>query len=395
MNRSIPRLTLLLACAACGSRSGLLTGQVTDSGEPPVTTHRCTAPPPAEPLPVSQGQQMVDRAVLTSSGCSYAVVWAGMGPMGGDTLIEAAIIRVVDGAWQTLPPVVVADAGNDLADAWIAWSGTEYVVLWDDGSNLNLRLMAEDGTFPGAPTTLFPFPPTSYLEGVAASEDGVVRLGVGLAVEPYLPKGYFAKVTVTGDVLLPPTLVTPPAQSTGAAFLLEGPGRHLVLSAGDEPPAATEYLTLSAFDDDGTVSEATPLATSMSSFYQVGDQAITTVGPDLYYAWSESSGNPPFATYLDDVTRGTRLKLPPGGTPDIAPLGDLTLGVLTIPEGSQTEVGFLSVKDGAARGPPLSVYANASLLSANSFWISPGKESVGVAWNTDSAVYFTVVPSER
>jgi hypothetical protein len=391
----------------CGSRTGLdaeSPAPAEDSGPPPPEGQCRVAPKPTPPIEVTIGPAVSPSSVvppgpvLASDGCSYAAIWATQGP---DTEVHAVRLRVVDGQWRSSPLVTVASVGDFLPSTWIAWTGARYVLAWTDGTSaVNLRVMSEDGTLLGDKVRAFGIPPTSYIDGLQASEDGVVRLGLSYDSTPYQSRGDYAKVTTDGRVLVAPRLVTLAGEETwgpgpGLSFVFEPGGPHHALSVNRVPSSAPnrEYLVLSTFDDDGNVTASSTLTTrSLLGGLQMTSSAIAVVGVDVYGTWTtlrESAST--LATYLRDVTRDTTIELVGSGPPEIVSLGSTALGILmTPPTPSSGDLGF-AVLRGDTLGPRTVIASRDALAGGASYAICSGKETVAIAWSTTRSVFFTIV----
>jgi hypothetical protein len=377
---------------------------VVDSGVEPPPGACPAAPKPARPIAISLGAAVSPFSVvgggpvLASAGCSFAAIWATQGDA---TEVHAMTLRVVDGAWRASPLISVASTGCYLPSTAIAWNGSAYVLAWNDVSNFNLRVMAEDGTLVGDPVRLFASPPTSDLRGMEASEDGVVRLGLSLDFTLYQPRGSYAKVTVDGRVIVAPTPITPPGQSingpgAGISFRLTPDGPHEALAVSSEPSSSPsiEQLTSIEFDDEGNVTGTTTLSTrsSANGFLSIGSTALAVLGPEVYGAWSvmDESGTVR-ASYVDDLDGGTPIRIPESGPPEIVGLGSSTLGVFTTPASSSGHELGLVLVNGATVGPRTTVAASSEIGLGTFVATSAGKETVAVGWATLGAVYFTIV----
>ena len=190
---------------------------------------------------------------VVSSGCSFGATWV---EPGGDT--RATTFRVVDGAWQAAPVVSLGSATNSNGPA-ISWDGNAYVIAWAD-KVLNIRRMAEDGTFVGPALSSFPTPGNVYIDWLLPAVDGSLSVGLRSNSGGSGYEVYFARVAFDGEVLLAPTALTSTGNADVAGFIHEAGENSLLWTEPNEVGVALHSAT---FDDAGVVQNApTSLLTS-------------------------------------------------------------------------------------------------------------------------------------
>ena len=315
-------LPVVVSLCACGARTNLeLAGSADGSGAAGAVPDGCARLD--DPTPVRIGGTVQHFGDMASDGCSFGATWAEN--QNGTVTLVATTFHPVGGAWQASPVVSIAPVAVASGPA-IAWDGSGYVIAWAD-QVLFLQRMAPDGSLIGAPKATFDAPGSAYVDWLALSEDGSLRVGFRSDSSGSY-QAYFARVTPMGGLVVPPKQLTDEGNVDTAGFTRDPDDNTLVSTYRD---SRFTFLVQTRFDDQGARLEG-PMTLGVGNFF-VSRHGTAYAGGSKHYGFLDYSNGPKLLLgWLADAGGTSEFGAIPGAAggdvPVLAATGTGRVGVL-------------------------------------------------------------------